>query len=114
MKQYFPKPKPKIVYYRVYRNFQNNEFRAELDNETLKHDINMIEYQHFLNIFIDILNKDAPMKIKYLRAKQGKFITKGLHEAIIKRSKLRNKFLRDRTKTLQKNTKSKEIFVLTS
>ena len=72
LKQYFPKPKPKIVNYRDYRNFRNDEFRAELDNEILKHDINNIEYQHFLNIFIEILNKHAPMKIKYLRANQGK------------------------------------------
>ena len=44
LKQYFPKPKPKIVNYRDYRNFRNDEFRAELDNEILKHDINNIEY----------------------------------------------------------------------
>ena len=99
LKQYFPKPKPKIVNYREYRNFRNDEFRAELDNEILKHDINNIEYQHFLNIFIEILNKHAPMKIKYLRANHGKFTTKGLHKAIMKRSRLRNKFLRDRTET---------------
>ena len=79
LKQYFPKPKPKIVNYRDYRNFRNDEFRAELDN---------IEYQHFLNIFIEILNKHAPMKIKYLRANQGKFMTKGLDKAIMKRSRL--------------------------
>ena len=56
LKQYFPKPKPKIVNYRDYRNFQNDKFRAELDNEILKRDISNIEYQHFLNIFIEILN----------------------------------------------------------
>ena len=105
LKQYFPKPKPKIVNYRDYRNFRNDEFRAELDNEILKHDINNIEYQHFLNIFIEILNKHAPMKIKYLRANQGKFMTKSLHKAIMKRSRLRNKFLGDRTETSQKEYK---------
>ena len=75
LKQYFPKPKPKIINYRGYRNFRNDKFRAELDNEILKHGINNIEYQHFLNIFIEILNKHA---------------LKGLHKAIIKRSRLRN------------------------
>ena len=83
LKQYFPKPKPKIVNYREYRNFRNDQFRAELDNEILKHDINNIEYQHFLNIFMEILNKRASMKIKYIRANQGNFMTKGLHIAII-------------------------------
>ena len=59
LKQYFSKPKSKIVYYRDYRNFWNDEVRAKLDKEILKHDINNIEYQHFLNIFIEILNKHA-------------------------------------------------------
>ena len=90
LKQYFPKPKPKIVSYSNYRNFRNDEFRVELNNEILKHDINNIEYQYFLNVFIEILNKHAPMKTKYLRANQGKFTTKGLHKAIMKRSRLRN------------------------
>ena len=37
------------------------------------------------------------MKQKFLRANQGRFMTKDLHKAIMKRSRLRNKFLRDRT-----------------
>ena len=86
-----------MVNYRDYQNFRNNEFTAELDNEMLKRDPGNMEYQHFLNIFIKTLNKHAPMKQKYLRANQGRFMTKDLHKAIMKRSRLRNKFLRDRT-----------------
>ena len=112
LKQYFPKPKPKIVNYRDYRNFRNDEFWAELD-EILKHDTNNIEYQHFLNIFIEILNKHAPMKIKYLRENHGKFMTKGLRKAIMKRSRLRNMFLRDRTNVPKRIQKAKK-FVLIS
>ena len=110
LKQYFPKLKPKIVNYRNYRNFRNDEFRAEFDSEILKHGINDIEYQHFFNIFIEILNKHAPMKIKYLRANYGKFMTKSLHKAIMKRSRLRNKFLRDRTETFRKEYKKQRNF----
>ena len=54
-----------------------------------------MEYQHFLNIFIEIFNKQAPMKQKYVRANQWRFLTKDLHKAIMKLSRLRNKFLRD-------------------
>ena len=68
LKQYFPKLKPKLVNYSDYRNFRNNEFRAELDNEMLKHDLGNMEYHNFLNIFIEILNKHVPMKQKYLKA----------------------------------------------
>ena len=66
LKRYFPKLKPKVVNYRNYQKFRNEEFRAQLDNEILKRDINNMEYQHILNIFIEILNKHAPMKQKYL------------------------------------------------
>ena len=53
-----------MVNNRGHQNFQNNEFRAELDNEMLKHDLGNMDYQHFFNIFIEILNKHVPMKEK--------------------------------------------------
>ena len=71
-----------------------------------------MEYQHFLNIFIEVLNKHAPMKQKYLRANQGRFLAKNLHKAIMKRSRLRNKFLSDRTEMSQKEyTKQRKFCV---
>ena len=94
-----------MINYRDYRKFLNEEFRAQLDYEISKHDINNMEYQHFLNIFIEVINKHAPIKEKYLRSNQGRFITKNLHKAIMKRSRLRNKFLRDRTEMSQKEYK---------
>ena len=54
------------------------------------------------------------MKIKYLRANQGKSMTEDLHKAIMKSSRLANKFLRDTTEMPRKAYKNKEIFVLTS
>ena len=110
LKQYFPKLKPKVVNYRDYRKFHNEEFRALLDNEILKHDINNMEYQHFLNIFIEVLNKHATMKQKYLRANQGRFMTKNLHKAIMKRSRLRNKFLSDISEISRKEYKKQRNF----
>ena len=59
---------------------------------------------------MEILNKHAPTKIKYLRSNQGKFMTKGLHKAIMKRSRLRNKFLRDRTDRSRKEYKKQINF----
>ena len=111
LKQYFPKLKPKVVNYRDYRKFHNEEFRALLDNEILKHDINNMEYQHFLNIFIEVLNKHAPMKQKYLTANHGRFMTKNVHKTIMKRSRLRKKFLRDRAEMSQKEYKKQRNFL---
>ena len=50
------------------------------------------------------------MKIKYLRANHGNLMTKGLHKAIMKRSRLQNKFLRDRTETSRKEYKKQRRF----
>ena len=50
------------------------------------------------------------MKIKYLRANQGRFMTKGLEKAIMKRSRRRNKFLRDRTEMSRKEYKKQRNF----
>ena len=50
------------------------------------------------------------MKIKYLRANHEKFMTKGLHQAIMKRSRFRNMFLRDRTETSRKEYKKQRNF----
>ena len=69
-----------------------------------------MEYQHFLNIFIEVLNKHAPMKQKYLGANQGIFMTKNLHKAIKKWSRLRNKFLSDRTEMYRKEYKKQQNF----
>ena len=69
-----------------------------------------MEYQPFLNIFLEVLNKHAPMKQKYLRANQGRFMTKILRKAIIKHSRLRNKILSDRTEMSRKEYKKQRNF----
>ena len=91
--------------YRDYRKLRNDEFRVELDNKILKHNINNMEYQYFLNIFIEILNKHARMKQKYLRANSRRFMTKDLPKTIMKLSRRRIKFLSDRTGIPRKECK---------
>ena len=76
----------------------------------LKRDINNMECQHFLNIFINILNKHALVNQKYLRAKEWRFMAKNFHKVIMKRSRLRNKFLNDRTEMSQKEYKKQRTF----
>ena len=62
LKSHFPKQKPNIASYRSYKRFRNNSYRTKLDHELLKCDLCNIEYHLFLNIFLDILNKLAPIK----------------------------------------------------
>ena len=44
-----------------------------------------------------ILDKNAPLKKRYVRANQQNFIDKELNQAIIIRSKLRNKYLKSKS-----------------
>ena len=63
-----------------------------------KIDINNAELKEFNEIFLKVLDKHAPRKQKYIRANNSNYITKALRKEIMHRSRLRNKFLRDRTK----------------
>ena len=64
-----------------------------------------MKFQHFLNIFIEILNKHVPIEQRHLGANQGRFMTQNLHKAIMKRSRLRKKLLSDRTEMSRKEYK---------
>ena len=48
-------------------------------------------------IIIKLLNKHAPVKYKYLRGNHGKFVTKDLRKAIMKRSRLKNVYNKNKT-----------------
>ena len=52
-----------------------------------------------------IFNKHAPIRKRYLRANEALFMTKELHNAIMKRSRYRNKFLKDKSQTSRENYK---------
>ena len=59
--------------------------------------LNTTDLEGFMKTVFHIFNKHAPIKRKYIRANEAPFMSKDLHEAIMKRSKLRNKFLKSRT-----------------
>ena len=74
-------------------------FSVHLDNEFLKNDIYNMKYQHFLIIFLEImeiLNKNAPDKKKYIRGSQISSMRPNLCKAIMIRIKLRNKFIKEK------------------
>ena len=97
LKLYFPKQKPNIQTFRDYKRFQNDLFRSELDYKLSKLDVCNLDLDHFLNIFIEILNKHPPIKKKYLSANQGEFMSKELNKAIMTQSRLRNKYQKEKS-----------------
>ena len=65
--------------------------------------LNTTDLEGFMKTEFHIFNKHAPIKRKYIRANEAPFMTKDLHKAIMKRSKLRNKFLKSRSLSDRKN-----------
>ena len=65
--------------------------------------LNTTDQEGFMKIVFHIFNKHVPIKRNYIRANEAPFMTKDLHKAIKKRSKLRNKFLKSRNLFDSKN-----------
>ena len=96
-KIFYKKQKPKIIYYRNYKTFNGNLFKEKLNNELLSIDTNNTELVEFTTTVLSVLDKHAPIKRKYIRANNSAFTTKELRAVIMQTSKLRQKFVKERT-----------------
>ena len=90
----FQKCKPRIITYRNYKNYDNDVLRSEIQTFC---SLNETDLGLFKKSIFCIFNKLAPIRKKYLRANEAPFMTKELHNAIMKRSRYRNKFLKDKS-----------------
>ena len=102
-KTYFKKIKPMIIKYRNYNKLDIVSFRIELTHTLQVNDSENMNYDKFKNLFLTILNKYAPEKVKIIRGNNGPFMNKTLSKAFMKRSKLKNKynkFLTEENKSL--------------
>ena len=91
LKIHYKKQKSLVVTYRDYKNFSNESFRTEPLSVMERY--TSIFFADFHSKFLYLLGKHAPVKERYIRAKQKNFIDKGLNQAVMARSKLRNKIL---------------------
>ena len=98
MKMHFPKMKPRVVSFRKYKDFHNETFL-----DSLKHELNV--QGQFLNekrldpfstICTEIFDKHAPKRKRYIRYNHKPFINNEIFKAIMTRSRLRNRFLKNR------------------
>ena len=86
MKIFFRKQKPKIINSRNYKNFRSEIFRKDLQIALNWYNINVLECSDFESIFIDTLNKHAPLKQRYIRANNSPFMNSAICKAIMFRS----------------------------
>ena len=78
----------------------------------MKHDLNNIDYKNFRDIMLSILNANAPLKEKHLRANHASFVTSEFRKAAMKRARLRNVYLKSELKQLKQLTSINETFAL--
>ena len=99
MKKSFRKFHLRLINYRSYKNFSNEAFRECLLEKLSKEifENNDEGLQRFCDINLKVINQHAPQKFKYVRGNQMPFMTKQLSKEIMKRPRLRNNFLRNRT-----------------
>ena len=71
-KLYFSKAKAKGISYRDFRDFKENNFNRDLQNRFSAQSVG--EYASFEKVFLDVLNKHAPLKKKVVRANHAPYI----------------------------------------
>ena len=76
--------------YRNYRSFNTETFKKTLSEKLSR--LESVSYNEFEKAFLTILNKQAPLKTKFIRNSNNPFMTKELRKAIMKRSQLKNRY----------------------
>ena len=96
------------MFYRDYKRFDQKKFETELKFK-LNSQTNL-SYSTFQEVFLEILNKIAPVKVKVLRFNNNAFMTKSLRKAIMLRSRLKNNLNKQRSDENWNNYKKQRNF----
>ena len=106
---------PKVMQYRNYKKFDYAIFNNNLRKQTKNLNFSELDFATIRKIFMEILDKFALLKKKYIRANHSKFVTKELSKAIMLRSKLRNQFPKTKTQeSKMKYNKQRNLCVSTT
>ena len=65
---------PTIIKYKDYKNFESKAFNNKLRVSLKYFDMNNSSFTELKTIFMELLNKVAPLKTKYLRGNYSKFM----------------------------------------
>ena len=112
MKSKMPRCKPKVISYRDYRNFNENGFVYDVITSLNQIQSLDLTYNLFEETLIEIIDKHAPCKSKYVRANESAFMNKSIKKEIMHRTKLKNKFLQDPTIVNETNYKRQRNYVV--
>ena len=95
MNMFYKKQKPKIIQYRLYKDFSNDVFMHELESTSSR--FSQISFGTFKSTTDNILQKHAPIKKRYVRANQASFMNSKTQKEVMRRAHLRYKFIDSKT-----------------
>ena len=113
MKPYISSFKPKTIFYRNYKNFDEEKFVKDVkaaDFSFSNNDPNE-NYSALSNTLTKLVDKHAPFKMKIQKGNPVPFISKEMKKAIYARSRLRNKFYKNLLRKIKENIKDNGIYV---
>ena len=99
----YVKPKPKIINYRDYRNFNLENFQRDLLS-VFSSGCN--DYETFEGMFLSTLNLHAPLKKKTIRGNHAPYMNRNVRKAMMRRNQLHTKWTKtckDQDKVTFKN-----------
>ena len=104
MKMHFQKLQPRVINYRDCKHFQNETFREDLLFRLSKLNIRNNDYGFtgFIETCMETVNQYAPCKQKQVQGNHLPFMNKTLSKEIMTRTRLRNRFLKNRTEENKK------------
>ena len=96
LKSTYTKVPPREIEYRSYNNFVKQDFINDLSQEFYGNNIDLGDYNTFESIFTCVLDRHAPRKSKLIRGNEKPHMNRELKKAIMKRSRLWNKYLKSK------------------
>ena len=92
-----PKLKPKVIFYKNYKKFDEKSFLHDLQNKNFSMPSNNpnVNYKLITENFLEAIDKHAALKKKLVRGNQAPFMNRDLQKTIYTRIRLKNKYWRD-------------------
>ena len=92
-----PRLKPKVIFYRNNKKFDEKSFLDDLQNESFSMSSNdpNVNYKSITENFLETIYKHAPLKKKFIRGNQAPFMNRDFQKAICTRTRLKNNYWRD-------------------
>ena len=113
MKMCYSKQKPSIIHYRKFKDFNNDDFIKDFKRLLSKSfDEEAIPFQALRESVNVNLEKQAPSKARYTRANQAPNMNKKLRKEIMKRSRVRKRFLNTKSELDKKAYNKQRNYVV--